>query len=98
MTQRQSDECMNSGRRGWLKNGNSPGDPNSAPRCGAKTRRGTRCQAPRRVTEGVECMVARVPALAPPDGLARSRRARWKHGGYSVEEMTEQKRAHDLIR
>jgi len=33
-----------------------------------------------------------------PDGLARSRRARWKHGRYSVEEMTEQKRAHDLIR
>ena len=27
-------------RRGWLKNGNPPGDFNKAPRCGAKTRKG----------------------------------------------------------
>ena len=27
-------------RRGWLKNGNAPGPPWSAPRCGAKTRHG----------------------------------------------------------
>ncbi len=33
-------------RRGWLKNGNPPGDFTKAPRCGAKTRRGTRCQCP----------------------------------------------------
>lgn len=29
-----------------LKNGNPRGNPQSAPRCGAKTRRGTPCQAP----------------------------------------------------
>jgi hypothetical protein len=33
-------------RIGWLKNGNTPGNPSSAPRCGAKTRRGKACQAP----------------------------------------------------
>ena len=33
-------------RRGWLKNGNQPGDFSAAPRCGAKTRRATRCQCP----------------------------------------------------
>src|SRR5262249_1624075 len=33
-------------RRGSLKNGNSPGDFSKAPRCGAKTRKGTACQAP----------------------------------------------------
>lgn len=32
-------------RKGWLKNGNPPGDVNAAPRCGAKTRRGAACQA-----------------------------------------------------
>ena len=33
-------------RRGWLKNGNRPGDLTSAPRCGARTRRQTACLAP----------------------------------------------------
>ncbi len=33
-------------RRGWLRNGNRPGDPNVAQRCGARTRRGTPCQCP----------------------------------------------------
>jgi len=31
-------------RRGWLKNGNPPGDYSQALRCGAKTRRLTACQ------------------------------------------------------
>ena len=31
---------------GWLKNRNSPRDPNSAPRCGAKTRQGKPCNSP----------------------------------------------------
>lgn len=33
-------------RRGVLKHGNTPGDPSTAPRCGARTRRGTPCQGP----------------------------------------------------
>jgi hypothetical protein len=33
-------------RRGWLRNGNAPGDPNTAPRCGAHTRAGAACRAP----------------------------------------------------
>ena len=33
-------------KRGLLKNGNPPGNPNSAPRCGAQTRKGTPCMAP----------------------------------------------------
>jgi len=38
---------MNSKQKGgWLKNGNRPGDPHSAARCGAKTRQGGACQAP----------------------------------------------------
>src|SRR5215472_9893592 len=33
-------------RRGWLKNGNRPGDFSKAPRCGAKTKRGRSCECP----------------------------------------------------
>jgi hypothetical protein len=33
-------------RRGWLKNGNPPGDFSTAQKCGAKTRRLTACQCP----------------------------------------------------
>jgi hypothetical protein len=33
-------------RGAWLRNGNPVGDPSSAPRCGARTRRGTACQCP----------------------------------------------------
>jgi hypothetical protein len=33
-------------RRGWLKNGNRPGDFTMAARCGARTRSGTVCQCP----------------------------------------------------
>jgi hypothetical protein len=32
--------------RGWLRNGNTPGDPNTAPRCGARTRTGAPCRSP----------------------------------------------------
>jgi hypothetical protein len=33
-------------RRGWLRNGNAPGDLSKAARCEAKTRQGTVCQCP----------------------------------------------------
>ena len=32
-----------------------------------------------------------------PEGLARSRRARWKHGLCSAESLAEQKRARELL-
>jgi hypothetical protein len=31
------------------------------------------------------------------EGLARSRRARWKHGFYSAEALAEQKRVRELL-
>jgi len=85
-------------RRGWLKNGNPPGDSNTAPRCGAKTRRGTACQAP--AMRNGRCRMHGGASTGPrtPEGLARSRRSRWKHGLYSLESRAEQKRAHELVR
>jgi hypothetical protein len=85
-------------RRGWLKNGNPPGDPNTAPRCGAKTRRGTACQSP--AMRNGRCRMHGGTSTGPrtPEGLARSRRSRWKHGLYSSESRAEQKRLRELIR
>lgn len=72
-------------RRGRLKNGNLPGDVTQAARCGAKTRRGTRCQGP--AMANGRCRMHGGPSTGPrtPAGLERSRRARWKHGAYSQE-------------
>jgi hypothetical protein len=36
--QKRTMNPMRNGRRGWLKNGNPPGDWMTAPRCGARTR------------------------------------------------------------
>ena len=33
----------------------------------------------------------------PAEGLARSRRARWKHGLYSAETLAEQERMRELL-
>jgi hypothetical protein len=78
-----------SGTWGWLKNGNPTGDPSTAPRCGAKTRQGKACQAP--AMHNGRCRMHGGASTGPrtPEGLARSRRARWKHGLYSAEAKAE---------
>jgi hypothetical protein len=71
-------------RRGWLKNGNPPGDFTQAARCCAKTRRGTLCQAP--AMPNGRCRMHGGPSAGPrtPEGLEQSRKARWIHGGTPV--------------
>lgn len=71
-------------RRGWLKNGNPPGDLSRAPRCGARTRRATACRAP--AMRNGRCRLHGGASTGPktPEGLERSRRARWIHGFYSA--------------
>jgi hypothetical protein len=80
-----------SARRGWLKNGNPPGDPQTAARCGAWTRRRTACQAP--AMRNGRCRMHGGMSTGPKtaEGLARSRRANWKHGRYSAEEKAERR-------
>jgi hypothetical protein len=74
---------------GWLKNDNPTGDPNSAPRCGAMTRHGKECRAP--AMRNGRCRMHGGLSTGPrtPEGLERSRRARWKHGLYSAEAKAE---------
>jgi hypothetical protein len=71
-------------RRGRLKNGNRPGDFLAAPRCGARTRCGGACRQPA-MTNG-RCRMHGGLSTGPrtPEGLARCRRARLTHGGYSA--------------
>ncbi|MFN2445801.1 MAG: HGGxSTG domain-containing protein [Vicinamibacterales bacterium] len=70
-------------RRGWLRNHNPPGDFRNAARCGAKTRRQTRCQGP--AMPNGRCRMHGGASTGPRtfEGLERSRRARWRHGTYS---------------
>jgi hypothetical protein len=67
-------------KRGRLRNGNPACDCCNAPRCGAKTRRGTRCMGP--AMSNRRCRLHGGCSTGPktPDGLERSRKARWKHG------------------
>jgi hypothetical protein len=72
-------------RRGRLKNGNRSGDFLAAPRCGARTRCGGECRQP--AMPNGRCRLHGGLSTGPrtPEGLARSRRARWKHGARSAE-------------
>lgn len=74
------------GARGWLNNGNPPGDWSTARRCGAMTRRRTACQCPA-MQNRRRCRLHGGKSTGPrtPEGLERSRRANWKHGVYSQE-------------
>jgi len=74
-------------RLGWLKNGNPTGDPSKAPRCGARTRRGTSCMGP--AMKNGRCRMHGGCSTGPKtlEGLQRSRNARWKHGNYSAAAM-----------
>ncbi len=72
-------------RRGWLRHGNRPGDYAKAPRCGARTRAGGCCRQP--AMKNGRCRMHGGLSTGPrtAEGLARSRRARWKHGFDSAE-------------
>ena len=80
-------------KRGRLRNGNAPGDPSTAPRCGARTRRGAPCQAP--AMANGRCRMHGGLSTGPktPEGLERCRKARWKHGRYSAEAKRRRRRS-----
>lgn len=73
-------------RRGRLKNANSVGDPSTAPRCGAKTRKGGLCMSPG--MRNGRCRMHGGASTGPrtPEGLERSRKSRLVHGAYSKED------------
>src|SRR5579864_4879770 len=84
-------------RRGWLKNGNPPGDPNKARRCGAKTRRGTPCQCP--AMRNGRCRLHGGLSTGPKtaEGIERIRRAVTKHRRYSAGAKAERRHRRILL-
>src|SRR5215472_16784083 len=85
-------------RRGWLKSGNPLGDFMKAPRCLAKTRRGTLCQCPAMVNG--RCRIHRGLSTGPKtvEGIERIRRAVTKHGVYSRAARVERRCYRELLR
>lgn len=72
-------------RRGWLKNGNPPGDFLTAPRCGARTRAGTSCWQPSMANGRCRLHGGLSTGPRTPEGRERCRLAPFKHGLRSAE-------------
>jgi hypothetical protein len=72
-------------RWGCLKNDNSPGDFTKAPRCGARNRRGTPCQAP--AMKNGRCRLHGGKSTGPlmREGLERMLQSKLKHGKFTKE-------------
>lgn len=85
-------------RRGWLKNNNPPGDFMKAPRCGAKTRKGTPCRAP--AMKNGRCRLHGGKSTGPKttEGIERIRQAHIKHGQYTKEAIASRKEFYALLR
>lgn len=86
-TQSEKSDSSVPSKRGWLKNGNPPGDFSKAPRCGAKTRKGTPCKSPC-VRGKKRC---RMHGGARGSGAPQGNKNAFKHGFYSQEEMMERR-------
>ncbi len=65
-----------------------------APRCGAKTRRGTPCQSPM-VRGRKRC---RMHGGAYGSGAPKGNRNAWKHGMRSREYLEEKRRGREIVR
>ena len=79
--------------RGWLLNGNPPGDPSRAPRCGARTRAGSPCKAPR-IRGRPRC---RMHGGALGSGAPVGNLNAWKHGEYGARAIIERRAARLLL-
>ena len=80
-------------RRGWLKNGNTPGDLSKARSCGAKTRSGRPCRGPG-MANG-RCRMHGGPSTGPrtPEGKERTRLSVLKHGRFTAAAIAARREA-----
>src|ERR1044072_3745310 len=86
------------GGRGRLKNGNRAGTPDNAPRCGAKTRRGTPCRSAAMPNGRCRMHGGCSTGAKTPEGIERIRAARTKHGRYSAASIARRRAARQAIR
>ncbi len=84
-------------RTGPLRNGNPLGNPNLAPRCGAKTHTGNPCQAP--AMSNGRCRMHGGASTGPrtPEGRARISAANTTHGFYTAESKAARRRTDTFI-
>jgi hypothetical protein len=84
--------------RGWLKNGNRTGNPDNAPRCGARTRAGTPCRAA--AMPNGRCRMHGGPSTGPRTeaGKAAIRASRTKHGRKSQAAIQQRREARATLR
>jgi hypothetical protein len=88
----------NNSRRGWLRNGNPPGDFSKAPRCGGRTRRGTACQCP--AMANGRCRLHGGLSTGPKtwEGIERIQEANTKHGRYRKVARESRRRVRAMLR
>ena len=85
-------------RKGWLKNGNPPGDFHASSRCGAKTRASTPCQQP--AMKNGRCRLHGGKSTGPKTSIGKEncRNARLIHGYYSQLSIVKRKEARMMIK
>ena len=83
--------------RGWLKNGGRPGNWDNAPRCGAKTRKGTPCRSPAMPNGRCRMHGGMSTGAKTAEGIERIRKARTKHGRYSAASIAARREARQAI-
>jgi hypothetical protein len=82
---------------GPLRNGNPRGNPNLAPRCGARTRSGCPCRGPAMANARCRMHGGRSTGPRTAAGLARMRASKLRHGLYA-EELTAELRYARVLR
>ena len=79
-------------RKGWLKNGNTPGDLRNVLRCGAKTRKGIPCRGP--AMANGRCRMHGGKSTGAPLGNNNA----LKHGQYTKDAIELRKNIGKLLR
>src|SRR5262245_52541649 len=71
----------------------------AAPRCGARSKRtGKPCQGPAMANRRCRMHGGKSTGPRTPEGLERSRKANWKHGGYSAAVKADRKASRSSVR
>jgi hypothetical protein len=81
-----------------LRNGNRQGNPNAAPRCGARTRLGCPCRGPAMKNGKCRMHGGASTGAKTLEGRARIAAARTTHGGYGAEQRAFQARIAAMAR